>query len=133
MLIVDASCLAEVLIGGPDAQVIRDRMAADSDHAAPHIIDVEVFGVVRREHLQGRLDHTAASQAVHDLEAWPGQHFGHAGCRIRTNPSRDGVGQVAWSVTMSNSFPSGSASVHRPGVSPVRMRPPAPTAVSTRA
>lgn len=49
----------------------------DRDHAAPHVVDVEVFGVIRREHLRGRLDHTAAAQAVEDLEDWPGERFGH--------------------------------------------------------
>ncbi|MDP9318868.1 MAG: type II toxin-antitoxin system VapC family toxin [Actinomycetota bacterium] len=77
MLIVDASCLAEVLIGGPDAEAVRRRLASDGDHAAPHIVDVEVFGVIRREHLLGHLDRTAATQAVEDLEAWPGERFGH--------------------------------------------------------
>jgi predicted nucleic acid-binding protein len=77
MLVVDASCLFEVLIGAPGAEPIRRRLAADADHAAPHIVDVEVFGVVRREHLHGRLDRTEAAQAVEDLEAWPGERFGH--------------------------------------------------------
>ncbi|MDQ6774296.1 MAG: type II toxin-antitoxin system VapC family toxin [Candidatus Dormibacteraeota bacterium] len=77
MLVVDASCLCEVLIGGPGAEAIRHRLAADSDQAAPHIVDVEVFGVVRREHQRGRLDRTEAAQAVADLEAWPGERFGH--------------------------------------------------------
>lgn len=77
MLVVDASCLAEVLTGGPDAEAVRDRLGADPDHAAPHVVDVEVFGVIRREHLLGRLDGTAAAQAVEDLEDWPGERFGH--------------------------------------------------------
>jgi predicted nucleic acid-binding protein len=77
MLVVDASCLCEVLIGTAGAEPIRRRLAADPDHAAPHIIDVEVFGVVRREHLRGTLDRTAATQAIEDLEAWPGERFGH--------------------------------------------------------
>jgi predicted nucleic acid-binding protein len=77
MLVVDASCLCEVLIGGPEAEAIRDRLAADRDHAAPQLVDVEVFGVVRREHLRGRLDRTAATQAIEDLESWPGERFGH--------------------------------------------------------
>jgi predicted nucleic acid-binding protein len=77
MLVVDASVLCGVLIGAPDAEAIRRRLAADGDHAAPHIIDVEVFGVVRREHLHGHLDRTEAVQAIDDLEAWPGERFGH--------------------------------------------------------
>lgn len=77
MLVVDASCLCEVLIGGVGAEVVRARLAADVDQVAPHIIDVEVFGVVRLEHLRGRLDRTEATQAVADLESWPGERFGH--------------------------------------------------------
>ena len=77
MLVVDASCLSEVVIGGLDAEVIRERLRADQDHAAPHIVDVEVFGVIRREHLLGRLDATAAIQALEDLDAWPGERVGH--------------------------------------------------------
>ncbi len=77
MLVVDASCLCEVLIGGPGAEAIRQRLAADVDQLAPHIVDVEVFGVVRREHLRGSLDRTAAAQAIGDLVAWPGERVGH--------------------------------------------------------
>lgn len=77
MLVVDASCLCEVLLGGPGAERIRHRLAADGDHAAPHIVDVEVFSFLRRQHLLGRLDHTEAAQAVDDLEAWPAERFGH--------------------------------------------------------
>ncbi|HVC40330.1 MAG TPA: type II toxin-antitoxin system VapC family toxin [Candidatus Dormibacteraeota bacterium] len=77
MLVVDASCLCEVVIGGPGAEAVRERLRADTDHAAPHIVDAEVFGVIRREHLRGHLDRTEASQAVEDLEAWPGERFGH--------------------------------------------------------
>lgn len=91
MLIVDASCLAEVLVGAPDAEVIRGRLDADPDHAAPHVIDVEVFGVIRREHLRGRLDRTAATQAVADLEAWPGERFGHRALLARAWELRDNV------------------------------------------
>ena len=40
-------------------------------------MDVEVFGVVRREHRRGRLDRTEAMQAIEDLEAWPGERCGH--------------------------------------------------------
>ena len=77
MLVVDAPCLVEVLVGGPGAEAIRHRLTIDDDHAAPHIVDVEVFSVVRREHLRGRLDSTAATQAIEDLETWPGERFGH--------------------------------------------------------
>jgi predicted nucleic acid-binding protein len=77
MLVVDASCLVEVLTGGPAADEVAQVLAADEEHAAPHVVDVEVFGVLRREFLHGRLDPTAAGQAVEDLRAWPGERYGH--------------------------------------------------------
>ncbi|MGL5859094.1 MAG: type II toxin-antitoxin system VapC family toxin [Angustibacter sp.] len=83
MLVVDASCLYEVLVGGSAAEPIRERLLADVDHAAPHVVDVEVLGVVRREHLRGQLDRTEATQAVEDLDAWPGERFGHRPLLVR--------------------------------------------------
>ncbi|HET8978068.1 MAG TPA: type II toxin-antitoxin system VapC family toxin [Solirubrobacteraceae bacterium] len=91
MLVVDASCLVEVLIGASGAEAIRGRLAADDDHAAPHVIDVEVFSVIRREHRLGRLDRTAADQAVWDLEAWPGERFGHRLLLARAWELRDSI------------------------------------------
>ncbi len=91
MLVVDASCLLEVLIGGSGAEEIRRRLASDDDHAAPHIVDVEVFGVVRREHLCGHLDRTEARQAIENLEAWPGERFGHRPLLSRAWQLRDNV------------------------------------------
>ncbi|HZJ04545.1 MAG TPA: type II toxin-antitoxin system VapC family toxin [Nocardioidaceae bacterium] len=91
MLVVDASCLCEVLVGGPGAESTRRRLAANSDHAAPQIVDVEVFGVVRREHLRGRLDRTEATQAVDELESWPGERFGHRLLLARAWQLRDNV------------------------------------------
>ena len=77
MLVVDASCLYEVVVDTPAAEPIRARLAADEDHAAPHVVDAEVLGVIRRHHLAGRLDATAAGQAIEDLRDWPGERFSH--------------------------------------------------------
>ncbi|MDQ6617785.1 MAG: type II toxin-antitoxin system VapC family toxin [Actinomycetota bacterium] len=77
MLVIDASCLYEVVADGTLAESVRHRLSADPDHAAPHIVDVEVMSVIRRDHHLGRLDPTAAAQAVEDLREWPGERFGH--------------------------------------------------------
>jgi predicted nucleic acid-binding protein len=39
----------------------------------------------------GRLDHTAADQAVQDLEAWPGERFGHRLLLTRAWELRDTI------------------------------------------
>jgi predicted nucleic acid-binding protein len=77
MLVVDASCLYDTLVGTSRAERIRSRLAADTEYAAPHVIDVEVLGVIRRDFRLGRLDATAARQALEDLKDWPAERFGH--------------------------------------------------------
>lgn len=77
MLVVDAPCLYEVVADTAGAEPIRARLAFDPDHAAPAVVDAEVLGVIRRHHLDGALDATAARQAVDDLRDWPGERFGH--------------------------------------------------------
>jgi len=91
MLVVDASCLFEVVADTPRAGEIVDRLAADPDHAAPQVIDLEVFGVIRAQHLRGRLDGTAAGQAVTDLRDWPGERFGHRRLMDRAWQLRDSI------------------------------------------
>lgn len=91
MLIVDASCLYEVVVDGERAEEVRARLAADEEHAAPHVIDAEVLGLVRRDRLFGRIDETAALQAIEDLRDWPGERFGHRALLDRAWELRDNV------------------------------------------
>jgi len=91
MLVIDASCLFEVVADTQGAEGIRRRLAADTDHAAPHLVDAEVLGVIRRQFLVGTLDHTAAAQAVDDLRAWPGERYGHRPLLTRAWDLRDTV------------------------------------------
>ena len=91
MLVVDASCLFEVVADTPRAGAIAARLALDTDHAAPQVIDVEVMGVIRSQLLSGRLDSTAAGQAIIDLRDWPGERFGHRLLLDRAWELRDSV------------------------------------------
>lgn len=91
MLVVDASCLCETLIGAPGAEAVRARLSQDPDHCAPHVVDVEVLSVIRREHRNGLLDATGARQAVEDLQTWPGERFGHRYLLERAWELRDNV------------------------------------------
>ena len=77
MLVVDASVLFEVVADTTTSERLRSRLAADTDHAAPHLIDAEVLSAVQTHHRLGRLDQTAATQAVDDLRAWPGERWSH--------------------------------------------------------
>lgn len=91
MLVVDASCLYLVVSDGVGAEAVRERLSDDQDHAAPHLIDAEVLSVIRRDHRLGRLDHTAALQAIDDLRAWPGERFGHRTLLERAWELRDNL------------------------------------------
>lgn len=66
-----------MLLGKPNAERIRERVAAGEGPAAPYVNDVEVISVIRRDFLRGLIDRTAASQAVGDLREWPGERFEH--------------------------------------------------------
>jgi predicted nucleic acid-binding protein len=76
MLILDASCLYEVVIGTRLGEQVRVRMK-DDDVAAPHVIDVEVLSAIRRQHMTGRIDATLARQAVDDLRDSPIERYSH--------------------------------------------------------
>jgi len=91
MVVVDASCLYEVVADTSQAEQVRRRLQADTDHAAPHVIDAEVLGIIRRDRLLGRLDETAARQAVEDLRDWPAERFGHRLLLSRAWELRDRV------------------------------------------
>lgn len=105
MLVVDASCLFEVVADTPRAGAIAARLAADTDQMAPHVVDVEVMGVIRSQYLQGRLDRTAAAQAVDDLRDWPGERFGHRWLLERVWGLKDSVrGWDAFYVALAEAF-----------------------------
>lgn len=105
MLVVDASCLVDVLIGTARAPAVGERLVADEDQVAPHIVDVEVLGVIRREHLAGRLDLTAATNAVEDLSDWPGERYGHRHLLARAWELRETIrGADAMYVALAEAF-----------------------------
>src|SRR6185437_15360460 len=76
MLVVDAGVLFQLVTRAPAAAAIATRLLID-ELAAPHIVDVEVLGIIRRWFLSGELDGTAASLAVENLRNLNGQRFGH--------------------------------------------------------
>lgn len=77
MLIVDASSLYEVLADAEEAESVRQRLRHDQHLVAPHAIDAEVLGVIRRDLMLGRLDRTGANLAVEDLRDFPLERYCH--------------------------------------------------------
>jgi predicted nucleic acid-binding protein len=91
MIVVDASCLYEVVVDASRAESIRQRLSADADQAAPHVVDIEVFSLIRRDFLRRSLDDTGAALAVADLRSWPGERYGHRALLARAWELRDNV------------------------------------------
>jgi predicted nucleic acid-binding protein len=105
MLVVDASCLVEVVADTPRSSEIAARLAADGDQAAPSVIDVEVMGVIRALRLREQIDGTAAGQAIADLRDWPGERYGHRWLLDRAWELRDSVrGWDAFYVALAEAF-----------------------------
>lgn len=105
MIVIDASVLFEILVRSPNSEIFRRRLSADEEQIAPHVIDVEVFSVIRRYHLTGMLDGTAAALAVEDLQFWPAERFAHRSLLPRAWELRANVrGWDAFYVALAESF-----------------------------
>jgi len=90
VIVVDAGCLFEVVTNRDGAIDLADRLATDAT-AAPHIIDVEVLGVIRRELMLGRLDPSSARRAIDRTIVWGGERFAHRSLLERAWQLRDNV------------------------------------------
>jgi predicted nucleic acid-binding protein len=78
MLVVDASAVAELLLGRPAAERI-ERHIAEHDYAlhAPHLLDVEVLSALRRVVASGDASASRAGEAVADLLDLPVERYPH--------------------------------------------------------
>ncbi|MDO8148810.1 MULTISPECIES: type II toxin-antitoxin system VapC family toxin [unclassified Isoptericola] len=70
-LVLDASVLAEFLVGSPAGRRATPRILADRDLHIPHLAVVEVASVVRGWVLGGHLPEPRARGALDDLAALP--------------------------------------------------------------
>jgi predicted nucleic acid-binding protein len=91
MLVVDASCLFEVLTGSEYGAAVSRELERDPDHAAPHVVDVEVLGIVRSRLRRGALDPTRGALAISHLRDWAGERFSHRPLLDRAWQLRDDV------------------------------------------
>lgn len=61
MIVVDTSAIIDILIGTPDARLVR-RVEAEATLHAPHLIDIEALSTLRRLVTLGELTVDQASQ-----------------------------------------------------------------------
>ena len=71
MIVIDASALAELVVGGtPRAAQLATRIAGPPESLhAPHLIDLEVTSVLRSLVARQQLSSTLATRAIGDLLA----------------------------------------------------------------
>jgi predicted nucleic acid-binding protein len=78
MLVVDASAVAELLLGRPAGAAVADQLREhDFDLHAPHLLDVEVLSALRRVVAAGDASAERAGEAVADLLDLPIERYGH--------------------------------------------------------
>ncbi len=78
MLIVDASAVAELLLGRrPAAAVERHIVAHGYELYAPQLLDIEVLSALRRVVAAGEASTARAGEAVADLLDLPVERFPH--------------------------------------------------------
>jgi predicted nucleic acid-binding protein len=77
VIVVDAGCVYHLVTRSGHAREIAERLADEPDQAAPHVLDVEVFGVIRSHRMRGLLDESAARRAVELLTEWSGERYAH--------------------------------------------------------
>lgn len=70
MIVVDASVIVDLLLGGPSAQNIVQRLS-NEELAAPDLIDAEVPQVLRKLELLKKLSSLSVSGAFRDYQDLP--------------------------------------------------------------
>lgn len=78
MLVVDASAVAELLLGRPAAEHVGQHLGDHGfDVHAPHLIDVEVLSALRRVVASGETSPNRADEAIADLLDLPIERYSH--------------------------------------------------------
>jgi len=77
LIVVDASAIVDLLVHGPGASRIRDRVREARVLAAPHLLDAEVGQVLRRLERKGVTTLAVARTALAALGDLPITRFAH--------------------------------------------------------
>jgi len=78
VIVLDASLVVELLTNGPLAEVMRDELARRGEPViAPHLLDVEVVGALRRLAAGGFIDSHRIGLMLADLADLPAERYPH--------------------------------------------------------
>ena len=91
MLVVDTSAVVAALVGRPPDRALVDRLGADGDLHAPHLLDVELLHALRRLVRTGSLGEERAADARADFAELPVVRYGHEPLADRAWELRDSL------------------------------------------
>lgn len=78
MIVLDASCLLELLLQRPGKKLVSKRLVNHGKElCAPSLIDVEVCHVLRRYSLLGELSARRGREAIDELTDFPLERYPH--------------------------------------------------------
>ena len=78
MIVLDASAAVELLLGRPGAEAVREWLARPGESLhAPHLLDLEIASVLRREAGAGRLNERRAREEFQDFADLPIVRYPH--------------------------------------------------------
>jgi predicted nucleic acid-binding protein len=77
LIVIDASCVIDLLLRGPAFATIAARVQRARSLAAPHLLDVEVGQVLRRLERARLIQVGEVAAAVQDLAVLPVTRFAH--------------------------------------------------------
>jgi predicted nucleic acid-binding protein len=71
LIVVDASALVELLLRGPAAPSVEQRLVVGNSLHAPQLLDLEVVQVLRRHEARRQVDPKRCQEALDDLIGMP--------------------------------------------------------------
>ena len=78
MIVVDASVMLEVLLRTPDVQAVEERLFDPHETLhAPHLLDVEVAQVLRKQVAKGVMSDARGQEALQDFLDLPLVRYPH--------------------------------------------------------
>jgi predicted nucleic acid-binding protein len=79
LIVIDASAVVDLLLQVPDAAAIEARLVGSRGGLhAPHLIDVEIASVLRRQTAKGEIDAHRGHATLADLADFPLTRYPHA-------------------------------------------------------
>jgi len=106
VIVIDASVVVDVLLGGPSpaGDALAAVLARDEPVGAPHLLDVEVGQVLRRFVVRGQLAEAVAEELLGELVASPISRYEHRG--LLTEPAGTSPdGARSWTASRDRSGP----------------------------